>query len=152
MPQTAPAASPNKGRPTVFVVDDNPVGRDSLRFLLESAGLPVETYESGVAFLRQPPVGRIGCVVLDLRMRGMNRLDLEARLAKVAKAKLPVIMISSEIDESSAAQQLKARAFAVVERPFPGRVLLAVVDRALATIDGRGADSSGPAPPARAEA
>ncbi|HYD46817.1 MAG TPA: response regulator, partial [Terriglobales bacterium] len=79
-------------RPTVFVVDDNAVGRESLRWLLESARIPVETYESGVAFLRQPPIGRTGCIVLDLRMRGMNGLDVEARLAKVAKARMPVIM------------------------------------------------------------
>lgn len=121
--------------PTVFVVDDNAVGRESLRWLLESAQLRVETYESGVAFLRQPPLGRSGCVVLDLRMRGMNGLDVEARLAKVAKARLPVIMISGAMEESLLGQALRARAFALLERPFSGRTLLQLVRRALASLD-----------------
>jgi two-component system response regulator FixJ len=126
-------ASTAKGiRPrTVFVIDDNPTGRESLRWLLESAHLPVETYESGIAFLRQPPTGREGCVVLDLQMRGMRGPDVEARLAKVMKMRLPVIMISGAGEESPLNRALRAKAYAVVERPFTGRALLQVVQRAM---------------------
>lgn len=143
----AASAESKRKPPTVFVVDDNAVGRESLRWLLESAHLPVETYDSGVAFLRQPPVGRDGCVVLDLNMRGMRGPDAEARLAKVAKSRLPVIMISGAGEESKVNKLLRTKAFAVIERPFTGRALLALIKRALESSTSLGEQAS-PRPPA----
>ena len=63
--------------PTVFVVDDNPGVRKSLRSLIESAGLKAETYASDEEFLRAFDAERPGCLVLDVRLRRRNGLDLQ---------------------------------------------------------------------------
>ncbi len=64
----------NGGDPTVFVVDDNEVFRESVRWLIASVGLTVELYDSARALLDNVTPGRTGCVVADVRMPGISGL------------------------------------------------------------------------------
>ena len=68
--------------PTVFIVDDDPAVRDSLRWLLESMRLKVITFDSAEAFLKFYNIHMIGCLVLDVRMPGMSGLQLQQYLTK----------------------------------------------------------------------
>jgi RNA polymerase sigma factor (sigma-70 family) len=111
-------------RPTVFVVDDEPEIRNSLRWLIESVGLPVETFESGQDFFDRTDLTRPGCVVLDVRMPGMGGLELQARLIQ-ANSVLPLIIIS-------AYAALQNGALHFLEKPFSDQVLLDRVQEALA--------------------
>src|SRR4029453_16796526 len=70
------------GAPVVFVVDDDPAMRDSLRWLIESTGLNVETFGDAQTFLARIRPELPGCLVLDVRMPGMSGLDLQAELAR----------------------------------------------------------------------
>jgi two-component system response regulator TtrR len=81
---------------TVFVVDDNVGVRKSVRALLESAGLSVETYASGEDFLAAYDPARAGCLVLDVRLRHASGLDLQDELRR-RKAVLPVITTAGNV-------------------------------------------------------
>ncbi len=78
------------GDPTVFVVDDNEVFRESVRWLIASVGLTVELYDSARALLDNVTPGRTGCVVADVRMPGISGLELQVMLDEREIA-LPVI-------------------------------------------------------------
>ena len=77
---------------TVFVVDDDKAVRESLRWLIESIDLRVETYDSARSFLANCKPERPGCLVLDVRMPGMTGLELQERLEAEGYT-LPVIVI-----------------------------------------------------------
>ena len=68
--------------PTIFVIDDDDSVRKSLARLLRSAGLTVETFPSGEAYLERQPYDGLGCIVLDVCMAGLSGTDLQARLAE----------------------------------------------------------------------
>jgi FixJ family two-component response regulator len=114
----------------VFVVDDDPAMRESLRQLVGSVHLPVETYASAQEFLAAQNGGRAGCVVADLRMPGMSGLDLQREMA-IRRVNLPVIMISGYGDVPSAVQALKAGAVDFIEKPFSRQLLLDRIAQAL---------------------
>jgi FixJ family two-component response regulator len=111
-------------------VDDDPAVCDALRFLIESIGLPVETYASGQAFLDVYHPGRPGCVVLDVRMAGMSGLELQARLS-ACKFCLPVVFITAHGDVPTAVRALKGGALDFLEKPFSGELLLDCVREAV---------------------
>ena len=114
---------------TVHVVDDDEAIRDSLRFMLESEGLAVRTYESAAALLGAdlPPAG---CVLTDFQMPGMDGLELQARLA-ARDIHLPVIVMTAHGDVPVAVRAMKAGAVDFLEKPFGDRQLLDAVNRAL---------------------
>jgi two-component system response regulator FixJ len=116
---------------TVFVVDDNVGVRKSLRALLESAGLAVETYASGEEFLAAYDPERPGCLVLDVRLRESSGLDLQDDLRR-CKAMLPIIVLTGHGDVSSSVRALKAGAVDFLQKPAPPKLLL---DRIRAAID-----------------
>lgn len=103
--------------PTVFVVDDDAAVRDSLRWLLESLQLKVETFESAEQFLENYSIYRIGCLLLDLRMPGMSGLQLQQRLAE-QKFALPIIIITGHGDIPVAVRAVKNGAYDFIEKPF----------------------------------
>src|SRR5690606_37181428 len=70
----------NTARPTIFVVDDDAAVRDALKLLLRSVGQAVETFASAQEFLDAYSEDRPGCLVLDIRMPGMSRLELRQKL------------------------------------------------------------------------
>jgi FixJ family two-component response regulator len=109
--------------PTVFVVDDNAGVRRSLRALLESASLAVETYASGEEFLAAYDPERAGCLVLDVRLRRGSGLDLQDELRR-RKAILPIIVLTGHGNVPISVRALKAGAVDFLQKPVPPSVLL----------------------------
>ena len=121
---TMPAAA------TVFVVDDNVGVRKSLRALLESAGLAVETYASGEEFLAAYDPDRRGCLLLDIRLQHGSGLDLQDELGR-RKAMLPIIVLTGHGTVSTSVRALKAGAVDFLQKPAPPKVLLERICAAL---------------------
>jgi FixJ family two-component response regulator len=114
----------------VYVVDDDASMRRSVERLLRSFGYRVETYASAQSFLDRPPVRDVGCLVLDLRMPGIDGLDLQGRLAARGDD-LPVIFVSGHGDVPSSVRAMKAGAFDFLTKPFDANIFGAAVERAL---------------------
>lgn len=124
--------------PTIFVVDDDAAVKDSLRSLLESADLLVETYESGPDFLAEHRGRNDGCLVLDLDLPVMNGLEvLEALTAR--KSGMPVILITGRADRATRERSVRTGAVALLEKPIRDDLLLETIARALARRAGAGA-------------
>jgi two-component system, LuxR family, response regulator FixJ len=115
----------------VHVIDDEDAVRESLSLLLESAGLSVRTYASATAFLGALPKLDVGCVLTDVRMPGLNGLELQRRLTQLG-IRLPVIVMTGHGDVPIAVEALKAGAADFLEKPFDDVQLLAVFSSALA--------------------
>ena len=116
---------------SVFVVDDDPEVRDSLRWLLESADLAVETYPSAEALLEEGDVSRCDCLLLDVRMPGMGGLSLQRELVASGVAP-PIIFISAYGDVPLAVRACKAGAVDFLTKPCDHNVLLRRVRETLA--------------------
>ncbi|MBX6425914.1 MAG: response regulator transcription factor FixJ [Variibacter sp.] len=117
-------------RPTVHVIDDDAAVRESLAFLLKTAQLDVQTYESASAFLKALPQTDHCCVVTDVRMPGIDGLELLRRL-KALNHTIPVIIITGHGDVPLAVEAMKIGAVDFLEKPFDDDVLLAAVRSAL---------------------
>ena len=115
--------------PLVCVVDDDDAMRDSLRWLLESAGYRTAMYASAERFLGCPRATGASCLVLDVRMRGMTGLELQQELNRRGRA-LPIIFITGHGDVPMAVDALKTGAFHFLEKPFDDAHLLALIDKA----------------------
>ena len=120
-----------QSEPTVYVVDDDEPIRDSLRMLLGSAGLPVETFASAQQFLAAYTPPAPGCLLVDVRMPGMSGLELQELLA-ARKIALPVIVITGHGHVAMAVRAMKAGAADFVEKPFDDELLLECIRRTLA--------------------
>jgi len=116
--------------PVVCVVDDDPAVRDSLRWLLSSVDLEVETFASAQDFLAAYGPDRRGCVLVDVRMPGMSGLELQEELAARATM-LPVIIITGHSDVQMAVRAMKAGAFDFIEKPFNDQALIDLVQKAI---------------------
>jgi two-component system response regulator FixJ len=111
---------------TVYVVDDDDAARDSLVMLLKSDGLPTRGYASAHDFLATfDPVAR-GCIVTDLKMPGMDGIELIRELKGLGSL-LPVIVITGHADVSRAVDAMKAGACDFLEKPFEAEQLLRAV-------------------------
>ncbi len=133
--QLQPAAQPAglaeaETAATVFIVDDDTGVRGSMRELLVAAGYHVETFAGGEAFLASHHAAERACLVVDVRMPGMNGFELLARLAAAGNAS-PAIMITGHGDVAMAVEAMKAGAVDFVEKPVRSEQLLACIDRAL---------------------
>ena len=115
---------------TVFVVDDDQPMRNSLKWLIESIGMKVKTYDSADEFLNNYYPGRAGCLLLDVRMPGMSGLDLQVHLAR-QDSRLPVIIITGHGDVAMAVKAMKAGAVDFIEKPFHDEELLGSIRNAL---------------------
>ncbi|MFN3785714.1 MAG: response regulator transcription factor [Thiothrix sp.] len=118
-------------QPTVFIVDDDPAVRDSLRWLLESMRLNVATFGSAESFIKFYNMHMIGCLILDVRMPGMSGLQLQQLLTK-QKHSLPIIFITGHGDIPMAVRAMQAGAMYFLEKPFDDQILLDYVHEALA--------------------
>lgn len=114
----------------VHVIDDDADVRQSLAFLLSTAGLAVRVHESAVAFLKALPDAQDGCIVTDVRMPEMDGLELQQRL-KEMKVGMPVIVITGHGDVHLAVSAMKAGAIDFIEKPFDDDTLLAAIRAAL---------------------
>jgi FixJ family two-component response regulator len=117
-------------QPVVYIVDDDPDMRDSLRWLMKTVGLPAQTFASAAEFLRDFHPDRPGCVLLDVRMPGTSGLDLFEELVARGQG-LPVIFITAYADVPMAVRAMKSGAVEFVEKPFNRQTLLDKVQRAI---------------------
>ncbi len=118
----------------VHVIDDDGPMRDSLSFLLEAAGFEARAYESAAAFLDCITSLDRGCIVTDVRMPGMNGLEL-ARHLKATGVSLPIVMITGHGDVPLAVESMKAGVADFLEKPFNDETLLQAIKGALAKPD-----------------
>ncbi|MGI9336823.1 MAG: response regulator transcription factor [Gammaproteobacteria bacterium] len=118
-------------RDTVLVIDDNEAVRDALSLLLSEENLPVETCETAERFLSTYEPERFGCLVLDIRMPGMDGLELQEVLLD-RKVRIPIIFITGHGDVPMSVRALKAGAVDFLEKPFDEDELLRRVREALA--------------------
>ncbi|MEQ8315929.1 MAG: response regulator transcription factor [Phycisphaerales bacterium] len=130
MSQVQTEETPMTKAATVFIVDDDPSMRDSLRWLIESVGLNVEPFSNADAFLEEFSGDAPGCLVLDVRMPGTSGMELLDML-KGRGVKLPIIMISGHGDVPMAVQALKRGAIDFLEKPFRDQELLEQISRAI---------------------
>ncbi|HTO33147.1 MAG TPA: response regulator FixJ [Pararhizobium sp.] len=113
----------------VHIVDDEAPVRKSLAFMLASAGYAVRAFGSAADFLSQADDTQGGCLITDLRMPGMNGVELLQALRK-ADAMLPAIVITGHGDVPMAVEAMKAGALDFIEKPFEEEVLLQALERA----------------------
>ncbi|MBE7417858.1 MAG: response regulator transcription factor [Ideonella sp.] len=118
--------------PTVFVVDDDQAVQRSLRWLIESVRLPVQTFASAQEFLGCYDAELPGCLLLDVRMPGMSGLDLQQHLAARHRHHLPLIFVTGHGDVQMAVRAVQTGAFDFIEKPFNDQDLLDRVQRAIA--------------------
>ncbi|MFN2376277.1 MAG: response regulator transcription factor [Candidatus Binatia bacterium] len=116
--------------PTVFVVDDDAAVRNSLRELLTSASLPVETYASGKEFLDAFHPERPGCLLLDVRLKEGSGLDVQDELLR-RDAALPIIVLTGHGDVPNSVRAMKAGAFDFLQKPPPVDLLLDRINAAI---------------------
>jgi two-component system response regulator FixJ len=117
--------------PIVHVVDDDPAIRDSLAFLLDTAGLVSRTYESAAALLAEAGALAPGCVVTDVRMPDMNGLEMVRRLSEMG-VRHPVIVMTGHADVPLAIEAVRAGVKDFIEKPFDDEALLSSIRSALA--------------------
>ena len=116
--------------PIIYVIDDDDAVRQSLEFLLKTAGMTVRGFEHAKAFLDILPRVEHGCVITDVRMPGMSGIDL-LRSLKDTNPELPVIVITGHGDISLAVEAMKIAAIDFLEKPFDDDQLIAAVRAAL---------------------
>ena len=120
----------NENNPLVCVIDDDSSIRESVSFLLRSAGLKVQTFCSAQEFLARPPRESVGCLVLDVQLPGISGLDLQQELAS-GDAQIPIIFITGYGNISMSVRAMKAGAFEFLTKPFSAEDLLSAVDQAI---------------------
>jgi two-component system, LuxR family, response regulator FixJ len=116
--------------PTVYIVEDDPDMRDSLRWLLKTVGLRAVTFSSAEEFVRGFSVDGPACLVLDVRMPGTGGLDLFEELT-ARGVRIPVLFITAHADVPMAVRAMKSGAVEFLEKPFNGQVLLEKIQRAV---------------------
>jgi two-component system, LuxR family, response regulator FixJ len=121
----------------VHIVDDEEPVRKSLAFLLTVEGFAVRLHESATAFLQIAPQVRNACLVTDLRMPGLDGVELLRRLRDLG-VRIPAIVISGHGDVPMAVAAMKAGALDFIEKPFEDQVLIDSIRRA-ASVIGRSA-------------
>jgi RNA polymerase sigma factor (sigma-70 family) len=118
------------GAPIVFVVDDDPSVRSSLKFLLSTVGLQVEGFDSADAFLHKKPLDAPSCLVLDVRLPGLSGLDFQRELA-ARNTRIPIIFLTGHGDIPMSVRAMKAGAVEFLTKPFRDQDLLDAVRIAL---------------------
>ena len=116
--------------PLVFVVDDDPSVCSSLKFLIGSMGLHVESFDSAEALLRRKLPEEPSCLVLDVRLRGLSGLDFQRELA-ARNCHMPIIFITGHGDIPMSVRAMKAGAVEFLTKPFRDQDLLDAIRIAL---------------------
>lgn len=122
----------------VHVVDDDLSVRRSVAFMLKTSGYEVETHESGQALLKASGDLADGCILLDIRMPGMDGLETQDALRKRGVT-LPVIIMTGHGDISLAVRAMKAGAVDFIEKPFDNEVLFAALELAFDRLSAKAA-------------
>ena len=116
--------------PLVSIVDDDVSVRRSTRRLLHSAGLRVEAFASAEEFLMSGRAEETDCLVLDLRMPGMNGLQLQRRLAEASNP-VPIVFVTAHSSPEEERQALQAGALQFLRKPISKEVLLLAIRNTL---------------------
>jgi FixJ family two-component response regulator len=119
--------------PTVRIivgVDDDIRIRESSESLFESAGFPSLLFPSAEEFLRSGKLADTGCLITDIRMPGMDGIELQTRVRQV-RPELPLIFISGHFDDENRRRAVAGGAFALIEKPFDPEALLGMIHRAM---------------------
>jgi RNA polymerase sigma factor (sigma-70 family) len=120
----------------VFVVDDDPSVRSSLKFLLSTVGLQVESFGSADTFLHRKPPDAPSCLVLDVRLPGLSGLDFQRELA-ARNIRIPIVFLTGHGDIPMSVRAMKAGAVEFLTKPFRDQDLLDAVRIALERDRGR---------------
>jgi FixJ family two-component response regulator len=119
----------------VHVVDDDVSFQTAIRRRLQLAGYEVQIYSSAEQFMdQQADDSRLGCVLLDVRIPGLNGPELQARLHE-AGSTLPIVFVSGYNDINTVVQTVKAGAEDFLIKPVTSDILLAAIERAIARHD-----------------
>lgn len=116
--------------PTVFIVDDDEAVCQALSWLLKSTNMHAEIFSNAQDFLSSYTSNRKGCLLIDVRMPGMNGLELQEKLNALHNM-LPVIILTGHGDIPMAVRAMRAGAFDFITKPFNNQVLLEQVQRAI---------------------
>jgi two-component system, LuxR family, response regulator FixJ len=116
--------------PTVYVVDDDASIRESLSSLIRSAGMSVEVFASPFDFLALDKLSDFSCLVLDVRMPGLDGLDLQDRIVELGW-EIPIIFITGHGDVPQAVRAMKSGAIDFLNKPFDDTDLLNAITLAL---------------------
>lgn len=122
---------------TIHLVDDDEAIRRSAGFMLRTAGFKVMTYASGIELLKEARELAPGCILLDVRMPGMDGLQVQETL-KQRGVGFPVIVMTGHGDVNVAVQAMKAGAVDFIEKPFEKAVLLSAIEEGFARIEQAG--------------
>ena len=114
----------------ISIVDDDDALRNSLDDLIRSIGFRTQGFPSAEAFLSSNQACDTACLILDVRMPGMNGLELQRQMV-AAKWRIPIIFITSHADDGARARALEAGAVAFLYKPFREEELLNAIDAAL---------------------
>jgi len=114
----------------VYVIDDDPAMRDSLDFLLGSAGFRVRVFDSAQVFLDELAALEPGRVVTDVRMPGIDGMEILRRVNAGAR-KLPVVVMTGHGDVPLAVEAMKLGALDFLEKPFEDERLIGMIETAL---------------------
>jgi len=117
----------------VHLVDDDEAIRRSVGFMLKTASFQVRSYGSGVELLKEAKALDPGCILLDIRMPGMDGLEVQAAL-KQAGVSLPVIIMTGHGDVPLSVRAMKAGAVDFIEKPFEKAALLAALEQGFASL------------------
>lgn len=115
----------------IHVVDDDASFRNSLARLLQAAGYRTALYESGSAFLANPPADEPGCILLDMQMSGLNGFQLQEHLTRSGSI-LPVIFLTAHANVPASVQAMRSGAEDFLPKPVAKESLFESVERALA--------------------
>lgn len=122
----------------VHLVDDDAAIRRSVGFMLKTSGHRVESYESGSDLLRNGAKLDEGCILLDIRMPGMDGLEVQQVLQEKGVS-LPVIIMTGHGDVTLAVKAMKAGAVDFIEKPFEKAALLASLEEGYRRLSRKGA-------------
>jgi two-component system response regulator FixJ len=125
----------------VHIIDDDAAVRDSLAFLLGTAAIASRQHESALEFLSVFKAEEAGCIITDMRMPGMDGLELLRKLQE-AKNPVPVIVVTGHGDVSLAVEAMKAGATDFLEKPFDQDAVLSSVRAALGRRQREGGQSA----------
>ena len=120
------------GEPLISIVDDDESLRNALDDLIRSAGFRTQAFPSAEAFLSSPRARDTACLILDVRMPGMNGLDLQRKIV-AARWQLPIIFVTSHADDDARERALEAGAVGFLYKPFRDDELLNAMEAALRT-------------------
>jgi len=114
----------------VYVIDDDEAMRDSLNFLLDSAGYEVTLFDSALKFLDALPGLEFGCVVSDVRMPGLDGIELLKRI-KAGHCTFPIVIMTGHGDVPLAVEAMKLGAVDFLEKPFEDDRLIGMIEMAI---------------------